>query len=143
MPVRAQGDCPRCQQPGQLLYHYEPTDPSLGLACPQCIRARASRVDRTTPCDICGAPGAWRNPYTRRNEYFCGSHHAASGDGVVLNKWFPRVSNPLNAGRRPKCAVADNSCRGEVKPRGPGAQQLCTHHAGRRSAAWDVEDGLV
>jgi hypothetical protein len=30
---------------------------------------------------------AWRNPYTRRNEYLCGNCHAKSGDGVVQNKW--------------------------------------------------------
>ena len=143
MPVRAKGDCPRCQAAGQLLYHYEPTDPSEGLACPECIRARASRTHRVTLCDICSAPGAWRNPFTRRNEYLCGTHHAASGDGVVLNRWFPRVSNPHPLGRRPQCSVADNSCRGEVKPTSPTAQLLCRQHAGKRSAAWDVEDKLV
>lgn len=143
MPVRDKGACPRCSAPDQLLYFYEPTDESLGLACPQCIRTRARTVERHQPCDAdgCDLP-AWRNPKHRRNEYFCGHHHALSGEGVVLNKWFPRVSQPLND-RRPRCVVADNHCRGEVKPRGPAAQNLCTKHAGKKSAAWDVEDGKV
>lgn len=142
MTVRGKGSCPRCKTPEQLLYRYEPTDETLGLACPECIRARAKLVQRTTPCDECGRPGAWRNPRTRRNEYLCGSHHVASGDGVLLNVWFPRVSKPLND-RRPKCTINDNGCRGEVKPRGPEAQLLCVKHAGKKSAAWAVEDGEV
>lgn len=144
MPVRQRNAvCPRCDTPGQLLYQLEPTDAALGLACASCCRRYGATVHRVTLCDTCGAPGAWRNPFTRRDEYFCANHHAASGDGVVLNKWFPRVSNPHSQGRRVQCAVRSNDCRGEVKPRGPAAQLLCTRHAGKRSAAWDVEDGLV
>jgi hypothetical protein len=113
------------------------------LACPECIRRRAKTIERTTPCDICGSPGAWRNPFTRRNEYLCGNHHAASGDGVVLNKWFVRKSEPHPLGRRVRCAVADNHCRGEVKPTAPTAELLCRKHAGRTSAAWAIEDREV
>lgn len=145
MTVRAQGTCPTCETPDQLLYNLEPTDPSEGLACPECIRRRAPHVNRTTPCDKCGKPGAWRNPYTRRNEYLCGNHHAESGEGVVLNKWAPRASTPLNAAARPQCFVKSNGCRGEVKPRSVNgvSRTLCTKHAGKTSAAWVVEDGEV
>lgn len=150
MPHVERGVCPVSGTPDQLLYFYEPTDHSLGLACAECIRARAKTVERTTPCDICQAPGAWRNPKTRRNEYLCGNHHAASGEGVVLNKWFARVSDPHPLGRRSKCEVSDNSCRGEVKPRTLMLESgkktstlLCTKHAGKKSAAWAVEDGEV
>lgn len=137
------GVCPRCETADQLLYRFEPTDLDLGLACPECVRTRARTVHRTTPCDVCKAPGAWRNPYTRRNEYLCGVHHAESGDGVVLNRWFVRQSLPHSQGRKVSCVVSDNHCRGEVKPSGPGAQLLCRKHAGKRSAAWDIEDGKV
>jgi len=145
MPVRDKGSCPRCNTPEQLLYFYEPTDPSEGLACPECIRARAKTVHRVQLCDKCARPGAWRNPYTRRNEYLCGAHHAQSGDGVVLNKWFPRSSPTHSRGVRPKCEVADNHCRGEVKPRSTDGvlRTLCTRHAGKTSAAWDIEDGVL
>lgn len=145
--IRAEhADCPRCSRTDQLLYRLEPTDVSetSELACAECCRAYAHTVHRTTPCDTCGASGAWRNPYTRRNEYFCAKHHAESGDGVVLNKWFPRASAPLGHRDRPKCSAAGASdCRGEVRPRSPLAELLCTKHAGRVSAAWAVEDGLV
>jgi hypothetical protein len=140
MAVQGRGACPQCQAPDQLLYNLEPTDPAEGLACPECVRKRARVTHRTTPCDKCGALGAWRNPYTRRNEYLCPTHHAESGDGVVLNRWAPRVSHPHPAGRRVSCSVSDNSCRGEVKPSGPGGQLLCRRHAGKTSAAWDIID---
>ena len=135
MTIRAKDAvCPRCGAGGQLLYRYEPTDESLGLACAECVRARAKTVNRTTPCDKCGAHGAWRNPYTRKNEYLCAKHHAESGDGVVLNKWYPRVSKPHPQGHRAKCEVADNGCRGEVKPSSVGGvtRVLCRKHAGRK-----------
>lgn len=132
--------CPLCSTPEQLLYNYEPTDPGMGLACPECVRARARTVERTTPCDKCGAPGAWRNPYTRRNEYLCGNHHVESGDGVVLNRYFVRQSEPHPQGRRVKCVVADNHCRGEVKFTQPTGELLCRKHAGKTSAGWVLED---
>jgi hypothetical protein len=134
------GSCPLCPREDILLYNYEPTDPSLGLACPECVRARAKTITRTTACDVCGSPGAWRNPFTRRNEYLCGNHHASSGDGIVLNKWLPRASEPHPEGRRLKCVVADNSCRGEVKLTQPTGELLCRKHAGKVSAAWHLED---
>lgn len=144
------GSCPQCSTADQLLYLYEPTDESLGRACPECVRKRAKTVERTTPCDKCGKPAAWRNPFTRRNEYLCGTHHAESGEGVVLNKWFARFSSPHPQGRKVKCEVADNHCRGEVKPRTLTLESgkktmtlLCTKHAGKTSAAWAVEDGEV
>lgn len=143
MTVRAVNEsCPRCHAPGQLLYYYEPTDPSLGLACPECVRSRARTVNRTTPCDKCSAPGAWRNPYTRKNEYLCGTCHAASGDGVVLNKWYPRVSQPHPLGRRALCSerTSVTECAGEVKPFNVGGvtRVLCRKHAGRKTSASDV-----
>lgn len=140
MAVVSRGECPRCNSPDQLLYHYEPTDHSLGLACPECVRKHARVTHRSTPCDVCGAPGAWRNPKHRRNEYLCGNCHVDSGEGVVLNRWFPRASSPHPLGRKPKCSVSDNSCRGEVKISGPGGQLLCRKHAGKISAAWDIID---
>jgi hypothetical protein len=144
MPALTRDTCPQCQSSEQLLYLLEPTDESLGLACPECIRKAERGINRTTPCDDCGKPGAWRDPKTRRNEYFCGVCHVKHNpQGVFLNRWFVRQSEPHSLGRKVKCAVADNNCRGEVKPSGPGAQLLCRRHAGKKSAAWAVEDKEV
>lgn len=130
--------CPHCGTPEQRLYE---TDLYPSRACPECIRRGNRGVHRYTVCDSCGAPGAWRNPFTRRNEYLCPRCHALSGDGVV-QLLQPRTSEPLDAARRPQCAVRDNDCRGEVKPQGPTGELLCRKHAGKRSAAWDIEDQL-
>lgn len=150
MAVKGSGECPRCGTADQLLYNLEPTDKSLGLACPECCRFRAKSVHRSTPCDTCGAPGAWRNPNTRRNEFLCGTHHAESPEGVFQNLWAPRASKPLSSTPRAVCDVKSSDCRGEVKPRTltlpSGTKKstlLCTKHAGKTSAVWAVEDKEV
>lgn len=129
------GTCATCQVQDQLLYRLEPTDPTSPLSCAPCVRLAARSIGRYTPCDNGDGRWAWRNPQTRRNEYLCGPCHVESGDGVIVNKWAPRVSIPL--GRRPKelCAVGDGvagtrQCEGQVKPRGARGVTLCDRHAG-------------
>lgn len=143
MTVRGRGTCPRCESQDRLLYRFEPTDDSLGLACPDCCRARAKVIERYTPCDRGDGRYAWRNPFTRRNEYLCGVHHAESADGVTLNWWQARNSKPLGIRAPVVCELTDSSCRGEIKYRGPQNQMLCTKHAGKISAGWAVEDKEV
>lgn len=144
------GICPVDGAEDQLLYFLEPTDESLGLACAECIRKRAKTVNRTTPCDKCGAPGAWRNPRTRRDEFLCPTHHAESGDGVIQNPYAARTSETHKLARKLVCAVKDSNCRGGVQPRTlvteagtKTSTPLCTRHAGKTSAAWDIEDGVA
>lgn len=131
--------CPRCDEDDALLYRAEPTEDNSDLVCANCVRELARTIKRFTVCDKCGADHAWRNPKHRRNEYLCGKCHAESGDGVVLNKWFPRVSEPLRVREREACLERSNNsgteCRGEVKPRGKNAVPLCNRHAGKESWA--------
>lgn len=138
------GTCPRCGSEDRLLYE---TDLLDGRACPDCVRRQAASTKRWTPCDTPGHEDrvGWRNPYTRRNEYLCGTCHAESGDGVVLNKWAPRVSTPLGIQARAVCDARNvpgtKDCRGEVKPR-RGGVQLCNAHAGKESSAAPYEDRM-
>lgn len=135
--VAPRGNCTRCGDES-LLYTEDPLDPDSDLICPTCSRRQAARIKHWQPCDNHEDKPGWRNPYTRRNEYLCGNCHAESGDGVVLNKWGPRLSVPINPVARPKCeakyAPGSKECRGEVKPRGTLATVLCNAHAGKVSA---------
>jgi len=135
------GDCPICARQGVLLYCEEPTDPDSRLICSRCSGTLAKRISRTQLCDNDPAHGpAWRNPYTRRNEYLCGNCHAESGDGVVQNRYATaaRYSKPLGVRDRAVCEAANvpgtKPCKGEVKPRGTNATLLCNQHAGKASA---------
>lgn len=149
--TRLTGDCSRCHTNG-LLYRVEPTDADSPVACARCVRVAARGVRRATLCDNDPDHGvAWRNPYTRRNEYLCGSCHAASGDGVVQNRYArvvenlePRHSLPLGAQAKALCNArhvpGTKQCQGEVKPRGRTGTLLCNAHAGKQSASGDYFD---
>lgn len=132
-----EAECPRCRRVS-LLYATDHTDPESPLLCPACNREARRGWTYVQLCDNDPDHGpAWRNPYTRRDEYICGNCHAKSGDGVVLNKWAPRMSTPLGVHERARCEVAGGvvkPCKGEVKPRGPLAALLCNAHAGKTSA---------
>lgn len=136
------GDCPRCGEEDALLYETDHTDDDTRL-CPQCVRRASRLVKRWTVCDNGDGRPAWRNPKTRRNEYLCGPCHVASGDGVVLNKWAPRVSTPLGIQARAECEARNvpgtKDCRGEVKPR-KGGHLLCNAHAGKQSSEAPYEN---
>lgn len=139
---RHQGDCPNCRREGVLLYLAEPNDPGSTLICSRCVGRAANRDDRQQLCDNDPEHGpAWRNPYTRRNEYLCANCHGNSGDGVIQNKWAttPRFSKPLGVREGAVCAAANvpgtKPCRGEIKPRGAAGTLLCNQHAGKSSAA--------
>lgn len=132
------GTCASCKAKDELLFGQDSTTPDM--LCAACYRLIAHTLTRArqTPCDKCGAPAAWRNPKTRRNEYLCGTCHARSGEGVVQNRWAgARLSAPLGVREREECAEKSNTagtvCRGEVKPRGREAVPLCNRHAGKES----------
>lgn len=143
---RPRGDCPRCATPGQLLYLDDLTEDDEKV-CARCIRAVADPKGRQQLCDNDPAHGpAWRNPYTRRNEYFCGRCHAATEEGVVQNRWArvndsveARYSRPLGVRDQVLCEARNvpgtKPCKGEVKPRSGGRFMLCNQHAGKTSAA--------
>lgn len=110
------------------------------LVCAEAKRQFARSVSRWQPCDTPGHENAyaWRNPYTRRNEYLCGVCHAQSGDGVIQNKWAPRVSQPLGKRERLECyakgVVGTRDCKGEVRWDSKSKVNLCNAHRGRTSA---------
>lgn len=73
--------CQRCDA-GNLLKLF-----ADGTLCADCYRSdafAANRVQRGTPCDKCGASGAFRNPRARRDEFLCTSCHKAAGEPLEL-----------------------------------------------------------
>jgi hypothetical protein len=53
--------------------------------CASCVRTEAHAAPkRTTSCDRCGAPGAFRNPATRKDEFLCAGCHQDDGDSLPL-----------------------------------------------------------
>lgn len=120
--------------------HRDPDGPRE--LCADCVRLTEKGIHRHTPCDDCGAPSAWRDPFLRTNVYRCGSCHVKNGRGVVQNKWFARVSEPLRGSARAVCEAAGvgSDCKGEVKPRGRTAALLCNAHAGKVSAGEGLAD---
>jgi hypothetical protein len=142
-----QGSCALCGAEG-LLYREEPTVEDSLLVCPACVRRHAAEVGvRQQLCDNDPEHGpAWRNPYTRRNEYFCGNCHAQTKEGVLQNRYATaaRYSKPLGVRGRALCVAAGvvgtKPCQGEVKPRGASGALLCNGHAGKQSSAGDYFD---
>lgn len=126
------GDC-ACGETDTLVYDsYD--DPTL--MCAACARVRSNANPREEMCDSCGAGPAWRDPVTRKNEFFCARCHAANGT-VFQNRWSPykaRESKPIHDGApRAVCAMKGygTECKGEVKWRGPLNMQACNKHAGK------------
>lgn len=128
------GTCARCGEEDALLYDHE-TDPTL--MCADCSRRRAKANPRKETCDECGREGAYRDPITRRNEFFCIECHAKHGT-VFQNRWSqaPRISVPLGIHDKAVCEAADygTECWGEIKWRGEYDKLLCNKHAGKQSS---------
>lgn len=120
------GDC-ACGEVNALLYELEGA-----LLCAECYRRDTTR-DREETCEGCGGGPAWRDPITRRNEFYCAKCHASRGM-VFQNRWA-RASEDTVAqsmpisDRREKCEVRDSSCFGQTKPR--AGRVLCDKHAGK------------
>lgn len=144
---RHQGDCPDCGATGVLLYTRNWRAGDATLVCPSCVRRAVAGQDGRALCDNDPDHGpAWRNPYTRRNEYLCGRCHAQTEEGVVQNRWarandstHSRQSLPLGVRQGAVCEAkgvpGTKPCKGEVKPRGRMGSLLCNAHAGKVSAA--------
>jgi len=126
------GDC-ACGAEDVLVYD---THGDETLMCADCSRRRAVANPRKETCDDCGAEGAWRDPITGANDFYCAQHHAARGQ-VFQNRWADaaRVGRSLGIREKPKCAVADKGtdCKGEVKWRSADSMLLCNKHAGKQS----------
>lgn len=86
------GPCEVCDE-GNLLKIY---DLDGARVCASCYRAAANetRCHSSQPCDRCHAPGAWRNPRHRRNEYLCGDCHRELGEPVVLTPSVAHLAAP-------------------------------------------------
>lgn len=134
------GECEKCHRTDELLYDRF-DDPTL--LCADCNRDRAKAAGkRQEICDEpgCGTQPAWRDPLTRKNEFFCAQCHAAHGT-VFLNRWAnkARESKPLrNSGI--VCAAKNygTDCKGELKWRTAAGMILCNFHAGKKSAGPEI-----
>lgn len=117
-----------------LVYLIEPID---ALVCADHARLWAKANPRKETCDGCGHEGAWRDPLTRRNEFFCAVCHANNGT-VFQNRWAlkARESEGLGMRAKPACSLAGygTECKGEVKWRGSLNALACNKHAGKQSA---------
>lgn len=74
--------CPECSETVEVVHGEQ----SL---CTDCYRDNARATPFAgQPCDECGTTdrNVWRDPITRRNEYFCSLCHARRGK-VFLNRW--------------------------------------------------------
>lgn len=121
-----------CGRENVLLYDtYE--DPVL--MCSDCSHFRAAAANkRQEICDECGTVPAWRDPITRRNEFFCATCHGRHGT-VFANRWAnkPRVSTPLrNSGIVCAAKGYGTDCKGELKWRSAFNKTLCNKHAGKQ-----------
>lgn len=137
------GGCSLCHASNVKVFPRRRDDPESELLCAHCFRALADPREYPTLCDNDPEHGrAWRNPYTRRNEYFCGPCHAKTPEGVVQNRWARvvdgvgvRESLPLGVRLRPECEAKGvdrtQPCQGQVKPRGSAGVSLCDQHAGK------------
>lgn len=77
------GPCQECGATNLQRLFDHPFIPDRSV-CAACYRPTARRNQAQQPCDKCGAVPAWRNPATKRNEYFCRPCHAETGDVIVL-----------------------------------------------------------
>lgn len=135
------GSCALCHSEGRVFTTR--TGGNGPLLCATCYRGVVDWRENVTLCDNDPDHGkAWRNPYTRRNEFFCGNCHALTPEGVVQNRWAraedgvePRVSQPLGVRERELCEAkgvpGTKPCQGQVKPRGTAGAALCDYHAGK------------
>lgn len=131
------GSCEREGCPEQddvLVYLIEAED---ALVCADHARLYARQNPRREVCDTCGEENAWRDPLTRRNEFFCAKCHAANGT-VFQNRWADkaRESKGLGLREKPVCAFAGygTECKGEIKWRSALDALSCNKHAGKKSA---------
>ncbi len=137
------GSCALCHTEGVYVFALDRDDPESPTLCSGCFRGVADPRDHPTLCDNDPDHGrAWRNPFTRRNEFFCAPCHAKTPEGVVQNRWARvvdgigvRESLPLGVRERQLCAAKGvegvKPCQGQVKPRGTEGVALCDQHAGK------------
>ena len=123
------GSCGHCGDEDVLLYVAGDR-----LVCAEARRVWGVNHPHQQACDECGATGnVWRDPLTRRNEYFCASHH--DPDAMFQNRWAlkARESTALGIRERVRCATEGiTECRGEIKWRGGFNMLLCNKHAGKQ-----------
>jgi hypothetical protein len=131
------GDCEveGCREADVLVYLVEETDV---LVCAEHMREWMRANPPETLCDNDPAHGrAWRDPKTRKNEFFCAQCHGRNGK-VFTNRWAnadPRATFVLGVREKVECAAAGygTDCRGEVKWRNAFNKSLCNKHAGKQS----------
>lgn len=132
------GTCSVCGSSEVLVYE---TDAETGLVCASDYRIWSKRHPVVQACDDCGATGnVWRDPVSRKNEYYCATCHGNRGK-VFTNRWstYAREGYTLGIHDKAQCEAAGygTECWGEVKWRGSDNRLLCNKHAGKQSAGPD------
>jgi hypothetical protein len=87
------GPCDECGARDLMKMWDDPTIPDRSL-CVDCYRVATRRIPHVTYCDKCGAPGGFRNPKTRRNEYLCLACHRESGESLMLTSSVANLGMP-------------------------------------------------
>lgn len=132
------GDC-GCGERGTLVYDHPDDTGDMPLVCAGCYRRAVAGRKHEEACDRCGATGAWRDPITGKNDFYCAQCHAKAGR-VFQNRWAgaeARMGRVLGVHDKAVCFAADKGteCKGEIKPRSAfGGQLICNKHAGKQSS---------
>lgn len=129
--IWVRGVCQACGSKDRMLY-----EAAELLVCPECYRTWSQAHPVTQACDDCGSTGnVWRDPVSRKNEYFCATCHGKRGK-VFTNRWstYARQSKGLGIRQKVECAVADGTCKGEVRWRSEAKTSLCNRHAGKEGS---------
>jgi len=80
-----QGPCAICAATNLQTMFDHPQDDDSRRICAKCYRAEVAKLPKvTTVCDECGAPGAFRNPSHKRNEFKCMTCHVKAGEKMML-----------------------------------------------------------
>jgi hypothetical protein len=78
------GPCDECGATNLQTLFDHPQIPDRSI-CASCYRYIVARMPKpVTRCDECGAPGAFRNPGHRRNEFKCIDCHRKAGESLQL-----------------------------------------------------------
>lgn len=129
------GDC-ACGEVNALVYNHP--DDTQKLICAWCYREAVKGRKVVETCDECGVEGAWRDPLSGKNEFYCAQCHGKRGT-VFQNRWSDttREGRTLNLHPKAVCFAANKGtdCKGEIKPRSAfNGELICNKHAGKTSA---------
>lgn len=120
--------CSSCGDTNVLVYELDDK-----LVCANDYRKAVCNNRYVTPCDICGAPNAMRDPIHRRNEFLCWDCQQKNGFIIkdsVIRRALASMHTALTK-EKVRCYAAGygSDCDNNVKPRSAwGGKMLCNVH---------------